>query len=178
MRRLTLLRHAKSSWDDSVKTDFDRPLNAKGRRAASVMGAFLAREGLAFDLVVCSPATRVRQTLEGVEDGLGRALTPVFDSRIYMASAAGLAEVLGALSAGAGHVLLVGHNPGIEDLVLWLVPEAAGGRGSVEEKYPTAAIAELELGVDDWAGIAEGCARLLRFTRPRDLDAALGPEEE
>ena len=176
MRRFTLLRHAKSSWDDSVRTDFDRPLNAKGRRAAATMGAFLAREGLGFDLVLASPAMRVRQTIEGVEDGLGRALGPVFDSRIYMASAGVLAELVAALPAGVNHALLIGHNPGLEDLLLWLVPEGAAGRGAVEEKYPTAALAELNLLVGAWSEAGEGCARLARFTRPRDLDAALGPD--
>ena len=178
MLRLTLLRHAKSSWDDSVKTDFDRPLNAKGRRAASVIGAFMARALPPFDMVVASPALRVRQTIEGVEDGLGRPLGPVFDARIYMAGASTLAELVGALPHTAGHALLVGHNPGLEDLLLWLVPEGGTGRETVEEKYPTASLAELELDVPAWDAVAHERARLARFTRPRDLDSALGPDPD
>ncbi len=176
MRHLALLRHAKSSWDDSVKTDFDRPLNAKGRRAAATMGAFMRIHALAYDLVLASPAERVRQTLAGVEDGLGRALAPVFDSRIYMASHTGLAEIVASLPASHARVLLIGHNPGIEELVLWLVPE--GQRGAVEEKYPTAALAELDIAVSGWSAIGERSAVLTRFTRPRDLDSALGPDAD
>ncbi len=174
MRRLTLLRHAKSSWDDSVKTDFDRPLNAKGRRAAATMGAYLRRERAAFDIVVASPAMRVRQTIEGVEDGLGRPLGAMFDARVYQASAAVLIELVAALAPGCARALLVGHNPGLEDLVMALVP--AGGWGAIEEKYPTASVAELDLLVEDWAQVGEGCGRLRRFTRPRDLDPGLGPD--
>lgn len=178
MRRLSLLRHAKSSWDDSVKTDFDRPLNAKGRRAAATMGAFIAREGMAFDVAVASPAMRVRQTIEGVEDGLGRVLGPVFDPRIYMAGYAALCEILSAMPVSAEHVLLIGHNPGLEELALWLVPEGGARRETIEEKYPTASFAELGLLIETWVQVGEGCGRLERFTRPRDLDASLGPDEE
>jgi phosphohistidine phosphatase len=174
MLRLSLLRHAKSSWDDSVRTDFERPLNAKGRRAAAMMGAFAAREGLLFDLVIASPALRVRQTIEGMEDGLARALNPVFDSRIYMASAPMLIDVLAGVPTTAARVLLIGHNPGLEDLAFALVGE--GGRGEIEAKYPTASLAELELAGDGWAALAGDCGRLVRFTRPRDLDAGLGPD--
>ena len=176
MLRLSLLRHAKSSWDDSVRTDFERPLNAKGRRAAAAMGVFIAREGLAFDLVIASPAVRVRQTIDGVEDGLARALSPVLDARIYMASAGILMDVLAGVPESVGHVLLIGHNPGLEDLVFALVGE--GGRGAIEDKYPTASLAELELAGEGWAGLSEGRARLVRFTRPRDLDAGLGPDSD
>ncbi len=175
MPTLTLLRHAKSTWTDSVRADIDRPLNAKGRRAAATMGAWMAREGLTFDLVIASPATRVRQTIEGIEDGYGQALVPMFDTRVYMASAAMLADIVQAAPAGVARLLLIGHNPGLEELVLWLVP-ACPERADVEEKYPTASLAEIA--VDDWTGMAEGGGKLLRFTRPRDLDPALGPDED
>jgi len=175
MPTLTLLRHAKSTWTDSVRADIDRPLNAKGRRAAATMGAWMARESLAFDLVIASPATRVRQTIEGVVDGYGRAIVPMFDTRVYMASAATLAEILQAVPGSVDRLLLIGHNPGLEELALWLVPDSAE-RANVEEKYPTASLAEIA--VEDWAGLAEGGGKLLRFTRPRDLDPALGPDEE
>lgn len=176
MLRLSLLRHAKSSWDDSVRSDFERPLNAKGRRAAATVGAFIAREGLAFDLVIASPAVRVRQTIEGVEDGLAHTLGPVFDARIYMASAGTLLDILAGVPAHVRHVMLIGHNPGLEDLVFALV--ADGGRGAIEQKYPTASLAELELAGEGWAGLGERGARLLRFTRPRDLDPGLGPDPD
>ena len=177
MRSLFLLRHAKSAWDDSVSRDYDRPLNAKGRRAAAAIGGFMRTEGLAFDCVLASSAERVRQTIQGVEDGLGRALNPVFDSRVYMAGHQTLAEVVGTVPDAMTRVLLVGHNPGLEDLVLWLTPPGDGPRTHVEEKYPTCALAELAV-PSAWSGLAEGAARFIRFTRPRDLDADLGPDPD
>jgi phosphohistidine phosphatase len=179
MKTLTLLRHAKSAWDDPVARDFDRPLNGRGRRAAARMGRYLRDEALAFDMVVASPALRVMQTLAGVEDGYGRALGAIFDRRIYMASAATLLDIVQGFDDGCDRVLLVGHNPGLEDLVLLLVPEAAGGlRTEVEAKYPTATLAELRFDADRWAAVDERGAAFPRFVRPRELDPTLGPDEE
>ena len=178
MKTLTLLRHAKSGWDDAVQRDFDRPLNAKGRRAAQTIGRHL-RNGFLLDHVVASPALRVQQTLKDVATGLGRTLAPVWDRRIYLASAATLLDVIRELPDAAGGALLVGHNPGLEDLVLLLVPDGkTGPRNAVEEKYPTASIAELTFAVDHWQDAAENGATLARFVRPRDLDPTLGPDEE
>ena len=86
MKRLTLLRHAKSSWDDPVQRDFDRPLNAKGLRAARTMGDYCRREGLAWDHVISSPAVRCVETLDGFWEGYGKALKPVWGRRVYLAS--------------------------------------------------------------------------------------------
>ncbi|MFC3712483.1 SixA phosphatase family protein [Sphingoaurantiacus capsulatus] len=178
MKTLTLLRHAKSGWDDPVERDFDRPLNGRGRRAANRMGRYLRDEGLAYDQIVASPALRVQQTIAGVEDGLGRALTPAYDKRIYMASASTLLDVVHALDDAHGNILLVGHNPGLEDLVLMLVPEGAAGlRDEVEIKYPTATLAEMRFDVARWADIDERGGTLVRFTRPRELDPSLGPDD-
>ena len=177
MKTLTLLRHAKSGWDDAVQRDFDRPLNPKGRRAAALVGRHLKREGFGFDQVVASPALRVQQTLDEVASGYGRTIVPAWDRRIYLASAATLLDVVRDLPDEAPTALLVGHNPGLEDLVLLLVPDAAPGlRDAVEEKYPTASVAELHLPIDHWRDVAEGGARLNRFVRPRDLDPTLGPD--
>lgn len=178
MLSLTLLRHAKSSWDDPVERDFDRPLNGRGRRAAARIGRYLRDEGLAYDRVVASPALRVRQTLEGVEDGLGHALDPFFDQRIYMAAAATLLELAQMHGVGAKRLLLVGHNPGLEDLVFLLTPKDGSPlRAEVEVKYPTATLAELAFDGDDWGALAAATARLTRFVRPRDLDPTLGPDD-
>lgn len=177
MRTLTLLRHAKSSWDDPVETDFDRPLNGRGRRAAARIGRLLRDEGLAFDAALASPALRVKQTIEGVEEGYRARLHPRFDRRIYMASAAALLELAQAADDGCAHLLLVGHNPGLEDLALMLAADADPRRADVLVKYPTAALCTLELPADRWADAAEGTARIARFVRPRDLDPSLGPDD-
>ena len=177
-KTLTLLRHAKSGWDDPAQRDFDRGLNATGKRAAALVGGYLRGGGAVFDHVVASPAVRVVETLAQLETGYGRALAPVWDRRIYLASAVTLLDVVHEAPAAATHVLLVGHNPGLEDLALWLVRESAEPpRVALETKYPTATIAEIAF-EGDWADLTPGAARLMRFVRPRDLDAALGPDED
>jgi phosphohistidine phosphatase len=178
MKTLSLLRHAKSSWDDPVERDFDRPLNGRGHRAARRMGEWLKEESLAFDTVLASPALRIKQTLEGVEAGLGARLSPQYDKRIYMASAASLYDLVRETPDAVGHLLLVGHNPGLEDLLLIATEgDTSALRREAELKYPTAAFATIAFEADRWADISEGGARLLRFTRPRDLDPSLGPDD-
>lgn len=179
MKMLTLLRHAKSGGNDPIARDVDRPLNPKGRRAAALIGRHLRGPGAGFDHVVASPAVRVAETIDEVVAGYGGTLDPVIDRRIYLASSATLLDVVRDLPATAARVLMVGHNPGLEDLVLMLVPDGEHGlRDIVEEKYPTAAIADLELDIVDWSAAMPGAARLTRFVRPRDLDPTLGPDED
>lgn len=175
MKTLTLLRHAKSGWDDPVARDFDRPLNPKGQRAAAMMGRHMRAEGLEFDHVVASPAARVVETLAQVATGYGSDLAPHWDQRLYLASAATLLDMIHELPAGAGRVLFSGHNPGLEELVLLLSADNAL-RDSVEVKFPTASLAEMRFEVDDWRDVKPGKAELIRFTRPRDLDSTLGPD--
>jgi len=177
MKRLTLLRHAKSGDDGTVARDFDRPLNAKGRRAARAIGRYMRDQALRFDAVIASPALRVVETLEEVEavHGLGPATS--WDKRLYLATPDELLDVVHRASKEAETILLVGHNPGLEQLVLRLVPHGAdGARGDVEVKYPTASLAEMIFPVERWDQVAEGGGDLTRFVRPRDLDPELGPD--
>ena len=173
MKTLTLLRHAKSGWDDMSLRDFDRRLNAKGKRAAAAVGRHMKEAGLAFDHVVASPAVRVTETLDEVARGYGRSLEPAWDKRVYLASAATLFDLVHEFADGHASVLLVGHNPGLEDLLLLLATDP----GEAADKYPTATLAELTVG-ERWTDAAEGGATLTRFVRPRDLDPALGPDED
>ncbi len=177
MKTLTLLRHAKSGWDDAVSRDFDRPLNAKGARAATAMGRHVHGLGLQFAHLVASPAVRVTETLDHFAKGYGR-LPPVHaDRALYLASAATLLDTIRALPDTVDHALLVGHNPGLEDLVLLLSAESNPLRGAVEEKFPTASVAVLELD-GAWADAGDRCGHLTRFVRPRDVDATLGPGQD
>lgn len=178
MKILTLLRHAKSGWDDPAARDFDRPLNPRGRRAARAVGAEMKTQGLAFDLVLASPARRVAETLDEVAGDYG-ALEPRYDARLYLASAATLLDIVRHAPDDAHRLLLVGHNPGMEELALRLVRRDGDRlRGEVEIKYPTGTVAEIELPVEQWAQVREGTGRLLRFIRPRDLAPELGPDSE
>jgi len=173
MLTLTLLRHAKSNWDDPSLEDFDRPLGRRGRDAAPKMGKALAARGLKPDLIVCSSAVRARQTLELVLDAFGSP-TPhvVYDDAIYMA----MPEVLLArLRAHAGsdaprHVMIVGHNPGLEELALMLaVRGPAAERGRMAEKFPTASAAVITFDAGDWGGVAPGSGKLELFLTPKQL---------
>ncbi|TZG28925.1 SixA phosphatase family protein [Sphingomonas montanisoli] len=178
MKTVTLLRHAKSGWDEPVSRDFDRPLNAKGKRAAQRVGEYLRHEHLEFDHIVASPAVRVVETLEHVATGLGETIAPAWDKRVYLASAESLLDVIQEADDSYSHLLIAGHNPGLEDLIMMLVPEGAEGtaRYEVEEKFPTASIAEISLPVDHWEDVRANKGALARFVRPRDLDPALGPD--
>ena len=178
MKRLTLLRHAKSGDDGMVARDFDRPLNAKGRRAARAVGRYMRDQALRFDAVIASPAARVVETLQEVEAVYGSSLAPHWDKRLYLATADELLDAVHGVPADATTILLVGHNPGLEQLVLRLVPPRTKGdaRGEVEIKYPTASLAEMAFGVERWDQVVDGGGELVRFVRPRDLDPELGPD--
>lgn len=177
MKTLTLLRHAKSSWDEPVPRDFDRPLNDRGVRGAKRMGRYLRDEGLGYDHLVSSPAVRCTETLDHLWEGLGRRMTANWDRRIYLASAATLLDVVHDAPDSAEAVLMCGHNPGFEDLILMLVPDRQGDtlRDRVEEKFPTAALAEIAFDVARWSDVKSESGMLVRFVRPRDLDSELGP---
>lgn len=179
MKTLTLLRHAKSGWDDPALRDFDRPLNPKGQRAARTVGRALKDAGLAFDAVIASPALRVKETLRGVGEGYGRALDVCEEPELYLASAAVLLDQIQRTDDGVERLLLVGHNPGLEDLAIALSGSGEDGLlDALGAKYPTATVAVISFDSDRWADVDEGKGRLVRFLRPRDLDPDLGPEDD
>ncbi len=180
MKRLILLRHAKSDWSDEVRSDFDRPLNRRGRRAAVRVGQELREIGASFDVVIASPARRVTETIQGFEQGYGRSLQARYDRAVYLASTETLLDLVHRADRDSDSLLIVGHNPGLEMLVLALVPEQEEDdlREGVEEKFPTAAMVEIAFDVGGWSEVRAGTGRLERFIRPRDLDPELGPDRD
>jgi phosphohistidine phosphatase len=171
---LGLWRHAKSDWDDVSQRDFDRGLNARGRRGAQLIGEHIRDHGVKWDLLLASPAVRVKDTL--AEAGL--PLGPTWDENLYLADGATIIDVIRERADDARAVLVCGHNPGLQDLLLQLVPPAAENDlfDEASVKFPTASFAVLELAIDDWAHLGEECGKLVHFARPRDLDPSLGPE--
>ncbi|WP_043757409.1 SixA phosphatase family protein [Imhoffiella purpurea] len=167
-RELLLLRHAKSDWDSDVSADFDRPLAKRGKSDAPKVGAWLYREGLVPDHVVSSPAERARQTATKVCKRLDfKKKRIVWDEAIYEGGLTDLLEVLSRVPSGAATVLLIGHNPGLEELLKHL----AGGDYDTPEDgklLPTAAVARLEM-PSDWSRLDSGSGNLLSLTRPRAL---------
>lgn len=178
MKLLGLFRHAKSDWHDPRARDFDRPLNARGRKGAALMGRHIRDHGIVWDHLIASPAVRCVETVEIAAEAAGRPLAVNWDRRIYLASSATLADLLREQDDAVATTLMVGHNPGLEDLIFDLVPDDGSSplRDVVEIKFPTAAYAVLELDIARWADLADNCARLVHLIRPRDLDPALGPE--
>lgn len=177
MKTLGIFRHAKSDWNDARLRDFDRPLNKRGRKGAEVMGRHICEHGIRWQRILASPAVRVTQTIEIAANAAGKSAPVSWDRRIYLANSATLMDVLRDQGGDPESILLIGHNPGLEDLIFDLVPDDGSSplRDIVEEKFPTAAYAVLELGIDGWPDIDENCARLVHLVRPRDLDPELGP---
>ena len=167
VRRLYLLRHAKSSWEDPGRADHDRPLAARGRRATKLVAEHLRRERIAPALVLCSPARRARETLEGISSALGDEIQVRVEPELYGASDDTLLERLRAIPDTVQSAMLIGHNPAIQALALSLA-----GRGdelaSAERKFPTGALATLTLGCA-WRELEPGAAELVGFVRPKDL---------
>ncbi len=178
MKTLTILRHAKSGWDAPVDRDFDRPINARGRRGATLMGELWRKQAWPLDWIIASPAVRVTETLDLFLPAAGfAAIEPHWERRVYLASAATLLDVVRETGALGDHLMLVGHNPGLEDLAMMLVPYDAANpsRCALEEKLPTAAIVRMSFDIAAWTDLREGCGTLDAFVRPRDIDPALGP---
>ena len=171
MKRLTVMRHAKSSWDDPSLADFNRPLNERGWKAARRIGRELKRRGTKFDFGLASTAARVRETVDGLIEGYGQPDFEIrFDPRIYEASVATLLDLVRDLPETASAALLVGHNPGLERLVVELTEPDDELRDRVANKFPTAAVAAIELPVDGWADVEPGRGRIAELLFPKELD--------
>ncbi len=142
------------------------------------MGRYIAQHGIAWQRIISSPAVRCAETIELGSAAAGRSLAINWDRRIYLASSATLLDMVCEVDGNPPAVLMVGHNPGLEDLIFDLVPDDGSSplRDVVEEKFPTATYAVLELDIDEWSQTHAGCARLIHLMLPRDLDAELGPE--
>ena len=166
-RLLYVLRHAKSSWDDPALSDHDRPLAPRGRKAAKAIARHLRKEGVEPQLVLCSPARRARETLERIEPALARRGVKVEDA-LYGAGADALLGRLHEVGDAVASVMVIGHNPGLEDLVL-AVARPGARRDEVAVKFPTAALATLAFDGTRWADLAPGGADLVAYVRPRDL---------
>jgi phosphohistidine phosphatase len=171
MTVLTILRHAKSSWGDGCLDDFDRPLNERGRKAARRIGRELKRRRMRFDRVFASPALRVRETLEEVAGGYGDSFDICFDPQIYAASVQTLFELVRRIPATVHAPLLVGHNPGLQQLVLELTRDDEQGlRARAGDKFPTAAVVLIELPAVRWDEVEPESGLIGELILPRELN--------
>ncbi len=164
MKTLMLLRHAKSSWKDSDVSDHDRPLNKRGKKTAPQMGRLLRKDGLLPDLILASTAVRARETARAVAKAAKYKGPVELLESLYLATAGKLlAEAQSRTPDSVGRLLLVGHNPGMEELV-----EILCGR---RETFPTAALAVFEVGIDEWKALELGVeTKLVKVYRPKEMD--------
>src|SRR3990172_13368711 len=163
MKTLMLLRHDKSSWKDAEVPDHDRPLNKRGKKTAPQMGRLLLTEGLAPDLILSSTAVRARETAEAVAKASSYKGPIELLDTLYLAMAGKLlSEAQSHTPDSVGRLLLVGHNPGMEDLV-----EILSGK---REAFPTAALAVFKVGIDGWKALELGVeAKLVKVYRPKEI---------
>jgi phosphohistidine phosphatase len=176
MLRLILLRHAKSSLPSGTE-DAERPLSDRGKAAARLMGGYMAHHSLIPDRVLCSPARRTRDTWTGISAHWPAAKDAadiiVFDARLYEATCEGILSVIRDQDNAARTLLLLGHNPGLQEAAEFLI--AAGDvdlRERLREKFPTAALAVIDFALDRWNLVHEHSGRLDRYVTPRSVAAA------
>ena len=170
MLTLSLLRHAKSSWDDGSLEDFERPLAKRGESAAPRMGAFMAEQGLAPQLILCSPAVRARQTLDLVLPHLAGGPTVVYEDNFYLAAPSVLLARLRKIEGKISHVMIVGHDPGMQGLAMELAGAGeAGMLQALAAKFPTAGLAVIRFKARSWAKVGRGTGRLELFATPKTL---------
>ena len=162
MKRLWILRHAKSSWDDPQLADHERLLAKRGRRAGKRIAAWADANGVAPDLVLCSSAVRAQATLDLVRPGLGDPTVSV-ESALYHATATELVLRLSEVDENATGVLLLGHNPAMHELAALVAPPGP-------DAFPTGALASARLAIDHWGDVRPGCGRLVDFVVPRSLE--------
>jgi phosphohistidine phosphatase len=161
MKTLYLLRHAKSSWNDSSLRDFDRPLNERGKADAPLIGKHLASENLSDPLIICSPALRTRETVELVLRNANVHVEPRFDERIYEASLRDLLQVVSEIDDANETAILIGHNPGLEELLALLTGES--------RPMPTCALAKIVFDVASWKDVRANDGTLESFVAPKEL---------
>jgi phosphohistidine phosphatase len=173
MKRLCFLRHAKSDWGDPAKDDFDRPLNARGTKAANFMAKYIASSPYRPDAVICSAAARATATCSPLCEALGKDVPVTYRDELYHAMPDTMLEEIHRASDDAETLLLVGHNPGLVLLAMALAEDLDDETAlRVAHGVPTGGFIVFEFDVDRWADIAEGEGRTVFFGRPRDLMAA------
>lgn len=171
MPRLLLLRHAKSSWENAGQGDFDRPLNGRGRSTAPAMGEFMAARGLLPQRVVCSAAQRARETFALILPHLAADMEITVTRRLYEADGEGYLKAIRTAGGTAETLLLVGHNPAMEDVAAILaVAGEAMALAEMQSKFPTCGLAVIDFDGPRWSDAGPGAGRLTGFHTPANLE--------
>lgn len=169
--RLLLLRHAKSAWDVAGLADFDRPLAARGRRAATMIGEHLSAHRLVPDRILCSSARRTRETLMGLMPMIATDLEIRITRGLYEVGADAYIDTIGALGGSARHLMLIGHNPTMQDTAIELIGSGNPAlREEIADKFPTAGLAVIDFDIHKWSELRPRTGRVVAFFRPRELE--------
>ena len=171
MKRLYLLRHAKTGWDHPTQDDFDRSLTRRGRRSAPLMGRFMQDHGYVPSIALCSPARRTSETWELVRDTLDGETTEEMRPELYLPEPQTLLDAIRKIDATHPSAIVISHNPGTLSLALGLIGK---GMNSVNPfgEYPPAALTVFDFDVEKWSDVHPGQGHLIGFTRPKDLDSS------
>lgn len=167
---LYLLRHAKSSWDDRTLPDSERPLAPRGRHACELVADHLSREAITPELVLCSSSVRTRQTLECIRPSFAEPLEILIEDGLYTGSARELLSRLQAIDRSITSVMLIGHQPAIQELALSLVRRPKDKR-ALSGKFPTGALATLSV-LRPWDTLSPATGTLVDLVKPRELDSS------
>lgn len=160
MKTLYVLRHAKSSWKDMSLSDFDRPLNKRGKKAAPFMGELMKKMDLIPEVIISSPAMRAKTTAKLVKESAQIDAEILFNESIYGASSNGLLYIVSSFNDAYNSVMIVGHNPGFEGIVQILAGEY--------QRMPTAALAVIDLDIESWNEAKQNCGTLREILRPKE----------
>ncbi|MBN1413249.1 MAG: histidine phosphatase family protein [Spirochaetales bacterium] len=168
MKTLILQRHAKSSWDYPELEDHERPLNKRGKKASQLIGAFFRQNGIQPDLILCSTAMRTRETLRLMTNEWETVAEIQFIDRIYHGDEDELISIITAVPNQVSKLMVIGHNPTLENLLEDMI-----GTTAMPEKFSTAAVAFIEVPVDDWREISTKNGTLVQFITPKGLKKGL-----
>ncbi len=160
MKTLFVLRHAKSSWDNAELSDFERPLNKRGRETAPFVGELMKSKNLVPETIICSPATRAKETAKRVQAAAEFDVEIEFDERIYESSVHNLLYIVSEINDDFDTAMIVGHNPGFEGIVQTLCGNY--------ERMPTATLAAIDLKIESWSDVKPQCGNLREILRPKD----------
>lgn len=160
MKTLFVLRHAKSSWNDANLSDFERPLNRRGRETAPFMGDLIQNKNLVPEVIICSPAERAKETAMLVKKSAGFDVEIEFNERIYESSTHNLLYIIGKINDDFDSAMIVGHNPGFEGIVETLCGNY--------ERMPTATLAVIDLNCESWNDVKPNCGNLREILRPKE----------
>lgn len=165
---LYLLRHAKSDWNNTFLSDFERSLNQRGRRSASKIASFISTNKIHPELILCSSARRTRETLEIIQHSFNPKTEFSIENELYASSVYDLFKRIQRVPDSIKSLMIIGHNPGIQDLSLELSAPSEL-RDQISEKFPTGSLVDLIIKTESWSSTSPGDAEIISFTTPNDI---------